>query len=176
MLTPLKTMFAVVRIGGHQAIVSSGEKIAVDRIDAEVGSTISLETLLISEPDGSGFKIGKPLLETSVKAKILEHGKGEKIRVYKMLPRKRYRREKGHRQDFTSIEIGNLEGKTALKPKVTAKAKTSEKEEEEKAKTATSKKEGSKSVSKPAEKKKTPAKKAITKKAITKKPTAKKAE
>ncbi len=101
-------MIAIVKIGGHQAIIESGEQIEVDKINTEVGKSIELETLLISAKDGSDAQIGAPLLDTKIKAKIIEHGKSKKIRVYKMNPRKRYRRTQGHRQDYTVLEIGKI--------------------------------------------------------------------
>ncbi len=107
-------MIAIVKIGGHQALVEMGEQLEVDKIDVEVGKSIDLETLLISSPDGSDTQIGAPLLDTKVSAKIIDHGRGKKIRVYKMKPRKRYRATKGHRQDFTVIEITKI-GTTAEK-------------------------------------------------------------
>jgi len=95
-------MIAVAKIGGHQALVKVGEQIEVDKLDAEIGNTVSFETLLISEEDGSGFEIGTPIIEgKKVEAKILEQGRGDKIVVFKMKPRKRYRRTRGHRQHYT---------------------------------------------------------------------------
>jgi len=99
-------MIAIVKIGGHQALVELGDTIEVDKIDTEAGKTVKFETLLISEKDGTGFQIGTPFLENiTVEAKIIEHGRGDKIRVFKMKPRKRYRRTLGHKQDYTLIEI-----------------------------------------------------------------------
>jgi len=108
-------MIAIVKIGGHQAIIEAGEQIEVDKVNEEVGKIIQLETLLISSPDGSDTQIGAPVLETKVEAKIIEHGRGKKIRVYKMKQRKRYRRTKGHRQDYTIIEIIKIGSKSATK-------------------------------------------------------------
>lgn len=109
-------MIAIAKIGGHQAIVEVGETLEVDKIDAEVGKKVKFETLLVSEPSGEGFKIGEPILKgIDVEAKILEHGRGTKIRVYKMKPRKRYRRTQGHRQDYTLIEITKIGNPVAKK-------------------------------------------------------------
>jgi large subunit ribosomal protein L21 len=117
-------MIAIVKIGGHQAIIESGEQIEVDKINTEIGKSIELETLLISSKDGSDAQIGAPLLDTKIKAKIIEHGKSKKIRVYKMNPRKRYRRTQGHRQDYTVLEIGKI----GASKKVSASTKKKEKE------------------------------------------------
>ena len=127
-------MIAVVKIGGHQAIVSPGEKLEVDRIKAEVGETVELDVLLLSEEDGSRFEIGSPVLSKKIKAKILEHGKGRKIRVFKMNPRKRYRRTRGHRQDYTVIEIEEFA--TAPK-KASKKSETGKVKKEEESKSST---------------------------------------
>lgn len=142
-------MIAVAKIGGHQAIVKVGDKLEVDKLHVEVGKTAKFETLLISEEDGSGFQIGAPTLDASVEAKVLEHGRGKKIKVFKMKPRKRYRRTIGHRQDYTLIEITKIGGKAAAKPKA-------------------AKKEDEKKTSKPAAKKAAPPKKAAPKKAAAK--------
>jgi len=141
-------MIAVAKIGGHQALVKVGEQIEVDKLEAEIGKTVSFDTLLISEDDGSGFEIGTPLIAgKKVEAKVLEQGRGDKIVVFKMKPRKRYRRTRGHRQHYTVIEITKIGGGAAKKtaPKATE------------------------------EKKETPAKKSITKKPAAKKPAVKKA-
>lgn len=102
-------MIAVAKFGGHQAIVEAGDILDIDKINAEEESIVEFEVLLISEADGKNCQIGAPLVEgVKVKAKILEHGRGDKIRVYKMKPRKRYRRTIGHRQDYTRIEITEI--------------------------------------------------------------------
>lgn len=147
-----KIMIAVIKIGGHQSIVSVGDVLDADKISAEVGETVNFQTLLTAEDDGSDTKIGAPLLDIQVSAKIIEHGRGDKIRVYKMKPRKRYRKLQGHRQDYTRIEITAIGGATAKKA---APAK--------------------KVVEKKEEVKKPVAKKPATKKAVAKKPAAKKA-
>jgi len=102
-------MIAVVKIGGHQALVQVGEVIEVDKIDSEPGSLVQFETLLVSKEDGSEFQMGAPVLtNVPTEAKVIEHGRGDKVIVFKMKPRKRYRRTRGHRQDFTVIEITKI--------------------------------------------------------------------
>jgi large subunit ribosomal protein L21 len=109
-------MIAVVQIGGHQAIVQEGEKLEVDKINAEVGQTVEFDTLLVSQEDGTDFQIGDPILKNvKVTATILEHGLDDKIRVYKMKAKKRYRRTQGHRQDYTLIEIKAIGAGSAKK-------------------------------------------------------------
>ncbi|MCF7906045.1 50S ribosomal protein L21 [Candidatus Gracilibacteria bacterium] len=107
-------MIAIVKIGGHQALVEVGDTIEVDKLDAEAGKTVKFETLLLSEKDGGSFQVGTPVLEgVTTEAKVLEHGRGDKIRVFKMKPRKRYRRTRGHKQDYTLIEITKIGGTSA---------------------------------------------------------------
>lgn len=114
-------MIAVVKIGGHQAIVKVGDTLEVDKLSVEVGKKIKFDTLLVSEEDGKNFKIGAPILDgIQVEAKIIEHGRGDKIRVFKMKPRKRYHRLQGHRQDYTVIEITTIGA--AAKPTAEKKA------------------------------------------------------
>jgi large subunit ribosomal protein L21 len=113
-------MIAVVKVGGHQVIVEAGEVIRVDKIkNVEVGETIELEILMISEEDGKGFKVGTPLLTEKATATIVEHGRDKKIRVFKMKPRKRYSRTYGHRQDYTVLEIVSIGGVKAAPKKAT---------------------------------------------------------
>ncbi len=102
-------MIAIAKIGGHQEIVKKGEKLEVDKLDVEVGKKVKFDVLLISEENGDDLKVGTPLIEGAfVEAVVIEHGRGDKIRVFKMKPRKRYRRTIGHRQDYTAIEITNI--------------------------------------------------------------------
>jgi len=157
-------MIAVAKIGGHQEIVQIGDQIETDKLDTEVGKTISFETLLISEEDGTNFKVGAPFLEEKVEAKILEHGRDKKVTVFKMKPRKRYRKTLGHRQDYTLIEITKIGASTA-KPKKETAVKETKVVEKKEAKKATPKK----TIKKPV------AKKPTTKKAVAKKPAVKKA-
>jgi large subunit ribosomal protein L21 len=153
-------MIAVVKIGGHQALVSAGEILQVDKLDLEIGKKVKLETLLISEDDGSKFQLGAPVLDIAIEAKVLEHGRDKKIRVFKMKPRKRYRRTLGHRQDFTVIEIGAI---GTAKP-VTKKAATKVAAEKPVKETVATK-------AKTTTKKAAPAKKPVAKKALAKKKT-----
>lgn len=151
-------MIAVAKIGGHQAIVKVGEVLRVDKLEAEVGAKVKFDVLLVSDEDGKNCSIGAPLLEgKSVEAKVLGHGRGDKIRVYKMKPRKRYRRTIGHRQDFTEIEITSVGVAAAAKAKPAA------------AKTEAAKPAPKKAAAKPAAKKAAPAKKPAAKKAPVKK-------
>ena len=98
-------MYAVVKTGGKQYRVSGGEKLKVEQLAAEVGAEIVLDQVL-AVGEGEAVKVGAPLVAgASVTAKVLAHGRGDKVRIYKMRRRKHYRKTQGHRQNFTEIEI-----------------------------------------------------------------------
>jgi large subunit ribosomal protein L21 len=103
-------MYAVVKTGGKQYRVSAGEKLKVEQIPADIGAEIALdEVLLVS--DGEAVRLGTPLVSgASVKAKVLGHGRGDKVHVFKMQRRKHYRKSQGHRQNYTEIEILGIAG------------------------------------------------------------------
>ncbi|TSC58057.1 MAG: large subunit ribosomal protein L21 [Candidatus Peregrinibacteria bacterium Greene0416_19] len=101
-------MFAVVAIAGTQELVTEGQKLKVPLHDAKSGDTIRLENVLLVA-DGTSISVGSPLVAgASVEAKVLGHGQGDKIRVVKAHRRKRYRRVKGHRQQYTEIEVTSV--------------------------------------------------------------------
>jgi len=98
-------MYAVIQTGGKQYRVSAGEKLKIERIAGEVGQEITLDRVLLVA-DGEALKMGAPLVAGArVKAKVLKHGRGEKVRIFKLNRRKHYRRSQGHRQGYTEIEI-----------------------------------------------------------------------
>lgn len=101
-------MYAVIKTGGKQYKVSEGERIRIEKIPGEVGETVSFkEVLLVKE--GEGVRIGSPFLpDTSVEAKIVAHGKSKKVLVFKKKRRKGYKRLKGHRQEFTEVEVKGI--------------------------------------------------------------------
>jgi large subunit ribosomal protein L21 len=97
-------MYAVVNIGGKQAKVEKGSLIAVEKLDAKVGDTVSLPVLMIADGDRVLVKPSE-LTTAGVTAEVLEHFKGEKQIVFKFKKRKGYKRTKGHRQTLTSVRI-----------------------------------------------------------------------
>lgn len=103
-------MFAVIQTGGKQYLVKKGDKLQVELLESEKGKNFTIkEVLMISDGKSASTKVGAPFVSgASITATILEHGKGEKVRIYKMRRRKRYRRTRGHRQQFTEIEIGEI--------------------------------------------------------------------
>lgn len=102
-------MFAVIRTGGKQYKVASGDVIKVEKLDAEAGSTIALDEVLMLGGDGAYAQVGTPLVQgASVTAEVVAQGRGPKIIVFKKKRRKNYRRKKGHRQDLTILRITDV--------------------------------------------------------------------
>ncbi|HSF47299.1 MAG TPA: 50S ribosomal protein L21 [Burkholderiales bacterium] len=103
-------MYAVIKTGGKQYRVSAGEKIKVEKIPAEVGAELMLDQVLLVA-NGEELAVGAPLVPgASVKATVLSHGRGDKIRIFKMKRRKHYRKSQGHRQSYTEIRIDGISG------------------------------------------------------------------
>ena len=103
-------MYAVIKTGGKQYRVASGEKIKVEQIAADVGQEIVLDQVL-AVGDGGGLKIGTPLVSgATVKATVVAHGKHDKVLIFKMRRRKHYQKHQGHRQQFTELQIGAIAG------------------------------------------------------------------
>jgi large subunit ribosomal protein L21 len=101
-------IYAIVRTGGKQYRVEPDQLLDVDLLHAEVGSTIDLgDVLLVS--GGADVRVGTPLVSGArVVAEVVEHGRGKKIRVFKYKNKTRYRRLRGHRQDFTRLQIREI--------------------------------------------------------------------
>ncbi|MCD6169479.1 MAG: 50S ribosomal protein L21 [Candidatus Latescibacteria bacterium] len=101
-------MYAVVKLAGFQFKVEKQQQIRVPRLDIPIGERINIpEVLLVS--DNEKKVVGSPTVpNATVEAKVLSHGKGEKITVFKMKRRKNYRRKKGHRQHYTEILIEDI--------------------------------------------------------------------
>lgn len=102
-------MYAVVTTGGKQYKVSEGDIIYVEKLEAEVDSTIELDKVLMVNKD-EGLVVGKPVVEgAKVKAKVLKQGKAKKIIVFKYKPKKDYRKKQGHRQPYTKLQIEKID-------------------------------------------------------------------
>ena len=100
-------MYAIIATGGKQYRVSEGDVIYIEKIDAEVDSTVSFDVLLVGN-DGD-VKIGTPVVEgVKVEGKVVGQIRGEKIVVYKYKSKKNYRRKQGHRQPYTKVEITKI--------------------------------------------------------------------
>lgn len=96
---------AVIKTGGKQYKVSEGQSLNVEKLEAEIGSNVKLEALLVAAADGKEVNVGQPTLGETVDAKILEHGKAKKVSVVKFKSKVHYKKNVGHRQPFTKIEI-----------------------------------------------------------------------
>lgn len=103
-------MYAVIKTGGKQYRVAAGDKIRVEQIAAEAGQEITFdEVLAVGEQDS--LVVGAPRVQgASVSAKVLAHGRGDKVRIFKMRRRKHYQKRQGHRQGYTEVEIGTIGG------------------------------------------------------------------
>jgi len=97
---------AVIKTGGKQYIIHDGQIVRVEKLVAKPGDTIKLDTLMIY--DGEAVAIGQPTISTAVTAKVSSHGLDEKIHVVKFKSKVRYRRNRGHRQQYTDIKIDKI--------------------------------------------------------------------
>jgi len=98
-------MYAVVKTGGKQYRVSQGDRLKVESLNAEAGEEISLSDVLMVG-SGESVTVGSPLVaNASVSAKVVTHGRGKKVTIIKFRRRKHHRKQAGHRQNFTELEI-----------------------------------------------------------------------
>jgi large subunit ribosomal protein L21 len=97
---------AVIKTGGKQYKVAEGETLKVEKLAAEKGAKLNLETLLII--DGDKVEIGQPSLGEKVEVEILDSGKAKKITVVKYKNKTRYKKTVGHRQQFTAIKVSKI--------------------------------------------------------------------
>jgi large subunit ribosomal protein L21 len=97
--------YAVIKTGGKQFVVEKGSTVRVPSIDAEAGKSVELEAMLT----GGGDKSNAPVVAAAkVSATVVDHGRGEKIIVFKKKRRKHYKRKQGHRQGYTTITIDSI--------------------------------------------------------------------
>ena len=102
-------MYAIIKTGGKQYCVEEGKVITIEKLDVEEGAEVAFdEVLLVS---GDSVKIGQPTVAgAKVTGKVLEQGKGAKLRIFKYKAKSNYRRRQGHRQPFTKVQIEKIEG------------------------------------------------------------------
>lgn len=113
-------MYAIVDIAGQQFKVEKDQKVYVHRLEAEEGSKVSFDNVLLIDNDGK-VEVGLPNVKgASVSATVLSHVRGDKVLVFKKKRRKGYQKLNGHRQDLTQIQIENIKAKA---PKAKAEAK-----------------------------------------------------
>ena len=104
--------YAVIESGGKQQRVREGDVIYLEKLSAEEGETVHFERVLMLGGDGQ-IEVGKPFLSNiRVAAEVLEHGKHDKLLVFKFKRRKKYRRTQGHRQHFTKLKITRIATET----------------------------------------------------------------
>ena len=114
-------MYAIVRTGGKQYRVERGQRLLIERLAADEGTEVPLQPLLYRAEEAVLDRAG--LEQVKVTAKVLEHVRGEKLRVFKFKPKRGYKRRTGHRQPLTRIEVSEI---SAHKKEATAKAPASE--------------------------------------------------
>mgnify|MGYP001430059105 FL=1 len=100
-------MYAIIETGGKQVKVEEGQEIMVELLEGEAGETVTFDKVLFV--GGDDTKVGTPYVEgATVTGKIEEHGRGQKIIVFKYKPKKNYRRKQGHRQPYTKVTIEKI--------------------------------------------------------------------
>ena len=103
-------MYAVIKTGGKQYKVATGEKIKVEQIAADVGQEIVIDQVL-AVGEGSAITVGTPLVAgATVTVTVLSQGRHDKVRIFKMRRRKHYQKRQGHRQNYTELQIGVIAG------------------------------------------------------------------
>lgn len=101
-------MFAVILTGGKQYRVSAGDILNVEKLDADIGAQIEFDKVLLINNDAD-TKIGAPYVDNAkVKAEVLSHDRGEKVRIVKFRRRKHFLKQTGHRQDYTQVKITSI--------------------------------------------------------------------
>ena len=103
-------MYPVIVTGGRQYRVAQGETLRVEKLEADVGAAVNFDQVLLLG-SGEGVKVGAPTVSgASVAAKVVAHGRLDKIRIIKFRRRKHHMKQMGHRQHFTEIEITGISG------------------------------------------------------------------
>lgn len=103
-------MYAVIKTGGKQYKVAPGEKLKVEQIPADVGAQVVLDQVLMVG-EGESVRLGQPTVAgATVTATVVSHGRGEKIKIFKMRRRKHYQKHQGHRQNYTELKIDSIAG------------------------------------------------------------------
>ena len=115
-------MYAIIESCGKQYKVAEGDVVFFEKLDAEEGKTVKFDNVVLVS-DGKKVQVGDPYVKgVKVEGKVVAHGKGKKIIVYKMKPKANYRRKYGHRQPYTKVEITSIGVPTTAKKAEPAKA------------------------------------------------------
>ena len=103
-------MYAVIKTGGKQYKVATGEQLKIESLNVEAGAQVSFDEVLMIA-NGDAITVGAPLVAGGqVKAEVVANGRGDKIRIIKHRRRKHYHKEQGHRQNFTEVKITEIIG------------------------------------------------------------------
>ncbi len=117
-------MFAVIEIGGKQYQVQEKQELEIEKVDAEEGQNLTVKAVVLLAKSDTDVEVGTPYVEgATVELKVVEMVQGDKIRVFKMKPKKRYSRTQGHRQKYWKVKVLKI-------TKVAGKAKAEEKKED----------------------------------------------
>jgi len=101
-------MYAIIESCGKQYKVAEGDVVFFEKLDAEEGKKVTFDKVVLVSEDGK-VQVGNPYVKSvKVEGKVVSHGKAKKILVYKMKPKKNYRRMQGHRQPYTKVEITSI--------------------------------------------------------------------
>ncbi len=101
-------MYAVFQSGGKQHRVSEGQTLRLEKLDVETGATVEFDKVLLVA-NGEDIKVGAPLVEgVKVVAEVVQHGRGDKVKIVKFRRRKHSRKQQGHRQWFTEVKITGI--------------------------------------------------------------------
>ena len=100
--------YAVIKTGGKQYRVIEGQTLLIERLPDDVGATVALQPLLLAADGSDPVFEGDGLAKASVKAEIVGHERGPKLRVFKFKPKRGYKRRTGHRQELTRIRITSI--------------------------------------------------------------------
>ena len=122
-------MFAIINIAGKQFRGEEGDQIKVPHLSTDAGKSLAFDKVLLVN-DGKKVQLGSPLLSNaSISATVVEHGRGRKIRIFKKKRRKGYRRNNGHRQNYSLIKIDSISTTSKKKSTKKTKEKTSKKKD-----------------------------------------------
>ena len=133
-------MYAIIESCGKQYKVAEGEVVFFEKLDAEEGKKVSFDKVVLVSEDGK-VQVGAPYVKgVKVEGKVVAHGKAKKILVYKMKPKKNYRRMQGHRQPYTKVEITKINlGTKVAETEAKAETKTAAAKKTTATKTASAK-------------------------------------
>ena len=122
-------MYAIIESCGKQYKVAQGDVVFFEKLDAEEGKKVSFDKVILVSEDGK-VQVGNPYVKgVKVEGKVVSHGKAKKIIVFKMKPKKNYRRKQGHRQPYTKVEITGIKTAAKKAEETETKATTAKKTE-----------------------------------------------